>query len=79
MVKRWTLRTRRPGSSASEKRSSLSPKSSDLGDLLQWLAGADPEYLKELEQLARRHVTRLLRNRAKTARRRSDKKRWKRP
>jgi predicted transcriptional regulator len=53
----------------------LSPKISDLGDLLQWLAGEDPTYLNELEKVTRRHVANLLRNRAKTAHRRSEKKR----
>jgi hypothetical protein len=37
------------------------PRSDQLGDLLQWLAGSDPTYLRELEAAVRAHLDIMLR------------------
>lgn len=37
------------------------PRSDELGDLLQWLAGADPAYLRELVAHVRAHVATMRR------------------
>ena len=37
------------------------PSSDTLGNLLQWLAGSDPAYLRELEGHVRAHVATLMR------------------